>query len=222
MAFTSKASQHQAEQTVNKLFADILHTQPTTSTSTNNKDDAKLSSTQILTNQLHRGPKSTRANPKSQSKNKRSTLQKKNKKRESQDKKFEKFIKYNHILSKPASQQTESDKAYLRKLVRKNTNQIKNLSHIDDFEVESELQSVKLQLLNDLQPTLSSSKRRLRKKLLVPNKKSEHGEGDGDAVTKQEYIDFDDKVKRGLISMPGLTPGLAPVDYNESESEPDT
>lgn len=208
MSFTSKASKHQAEQTVNKLFADILHTQPTTSSSTT-KDNAKLSSTQILTNQLH-PTYSTTSRAKSQKKKK---LQKV-KKKEIEDKKFQKFIKYNHILSKDPSQQTDADKAYIRKLVRKNTNQVKNLSHIDDFEVESELDMVKLQLLTDLQPKL---KLRLRKRLVVPRS----SKGDADGVSKQEFIDFDDKVQRGLISVPGLTPGLAPVDENESESDTD-
>ncbi|CCG23559.1 hypothetical protein CORT_0D07260 [Candida orthopsilosis Co 90-125] len=206
MSFTSKASKHQAELTVNKLFADILHTQPTTSSSTT-KDNAKLSSTQILTNQLH-PTHSTTSKAKSQKKRK---LQKV-KKKEIEDKKFQKFIKYNHILSKDPSQQTDADKAYIRKLVRKNTNQVKNLSHIDDFEVESELDMVKSQLLTDLQP---KSKSRLRKRLVVPRS----SKGDADGVSKQEFIDFDDKVQRGLISVPGLTPGLAPVDENESESD---
>lgn len=214
MSFTSKASKHQAEQTVNKLFADILHTQPSSSSSSKTKDDdAKLSSTQILTNQLHPTTGSTNT---SKSKSlKRRKLQK-IKKKETKDKKFEKFIKYNQILSKPESQQTESDKAYIRKLIRKNTNQVRNLSHIDDFEVELELEAVKLQLLADLQLKLKG-KLRLRKKLIVP--KSKNDSADDDDVTKLEFIDFDDKVKRGLISMPGLTPGLAPVDENESESE---
>lgn len=212
MSFTSKASKHQAEQTVNKLFADILHTQP--SSSKTKDDDAKLlSSTQILTNQLH--PTTTTNTHTSKSKSlKRRKLQK-IKKKETKDKKFEKFIKYNQILSKPESEQTESDKAYIRKLIRKNTNQVRNLSHIDDFEVELELEAVKLQLLADLQLKLKKSKLRLRKKLIVPKSKSDSA----DEVTKLEFIDFDDKVKRGLISMPGLTPGLAPVDENESESE---
>ena len=223
MSFTSKASQHQAEQTVNKLFADILHTQPratttrstTTTTPKAAKDrDAKLSSTQILTNQLMQGSKpASTARSKQQQKRK---LHQKIKKKEAQDKKFQKFIKYNQILSKLPSSRTDAERAYINKLIRKNTNQLKQLSHIDDFEIESELEAVKLQLLNELHhhPTLKS---RIRKKLTVPKQKSSATDEEG--LTKQDFIDFDDKVKRGLISVPGLTPGLAPVDENESESD---
>ncbi|KAI5967284.1 RRT14 [Candida margitis] len=219
MSFTSKASQHQAELTVGKLFSDILHTQPSSST-TKNDNATQLSSTQILTHQLHPSSSSSSSKAKSQKKSNNSIKKKKLqkiKKRETEDKKFQKFIKYNQILSKPKNQQTESDKAYIGKLIRKNTNQIKNLTHIDDFEIESELDVVKSQLLADLQP---KSQARLRKKLTVPNSRNRSSDYDGDGgVSKQEFIDFDDKVKRGLISMPGLTPGLAPVDENESESD---
>ncbi|KAI5959487.1 RRT14 [Candida pseudojiufengensis] len=194
MSYTSNSSKHQAELTVNRLFSDILHTQP--KTQKKSKRDQPLSTTQILTNQLNSQNHKI-------SKTKSSTQKKKQKKKELEDKKFQKFVKYNIIINKTPEELTGEDKSYLKKLTKKNINLL-NSYKIDDFEIETEMENVKSDLLQDLTP---KSGKRLRKKNLNLTTNN----------NREKFINFDEKVKKGLISMPGLTPGLAPVDYDDED-----
>ncbi|EDK44008.1 hypothetical protein LELG_02187 [Lodderomyces elongisporus NRRL YB-4239] len=233
-SFTSNASKHQAELTVNRMFADILHTQPLRSakSTTSNKsksaskfgNDRKalsmptpLSSTQILSQQLQPQLQQTRLSLKtgksSQNNNK---VKKLLKKKHEQDKKFQKFIKYSMIKNKmstdPESLTLEEHK-YLKKLAKRNINALQKYSKIDDFEIEQEMSSVKNELLKDLAPKKQT---RLRKKLAIPAKK---GSARSNANNQINDFDYERKLQKGLISAPGLTPGLAPVDYDDDEEE---
>ncbi|KAK6455790.1 regulator of rDNA transcription 14 [Scheffersomyces xylosifermentans] len=189
MTFKSTSSKHQAQATVNKLFANIL---PNTNIKTDVAEKQKLSSTQLLSNQFNQA-----SVPQKKIKKKTNA---KIKKMTEQDKKFKKFVKYN-IIKNHTDRTTEEEK-YLKKLVKRNITQINNLSHIDNIEIEEELSDVRADLLQSIG---KKENKRLRKRKIV-NKNS-------------KFDDFDNKVKRGFISVPGLTPGLAPVDYNESDSE---
>ncbi|CAK9437871.1 uncharacterized protein LODBEIA_P22490 [Lodderomyces beijingensis] len=210
MSFSSNAAKHQAEQTVNRMFAEILHTQPKKPHSKPSSSASPLSTTQLLSQQLGKKPQHRESDKVKKSK----TLQKKHmKKKQEQDKKFQKFIKYSMIKSKwdtdPKSLTAEEHK-YLSKLTRRNINQLRKWNEIDDFEISEEMARVKSELLLDIAP---AQRKRLRKKLAVPSPRGKKGDNNVD------FVDFDAKVKKGLISVPGLTPGLAPVDYDESDSE---
>ncbi|KAI3402503.2 RRT14 [Candida oxycetoniae] len=212
MPFISQSSKSQAESTISKMFSDLLPS----STKTNAKPKAKansssssLSATQILSQQLQSQPNFT---PKAIKKN-RSTLKKQQKKKQKQDQRFQKFIKYNMIKSKSINNPdklTVEEGNYLKKLTKRNINELQKLNTIDDFEINEEMNSVKQDLLKDLAP--AKNKQRLRKKLLIANNsKGKNSDDFGD------FIDFDAKVKKGWISVPGLTPGLAPIDYDEED-----
>lgn len=182
-SFTSDASQYQAENTVNKLFSNILHTNISTTKSTTNA------------NQLFaQHGSSVKKNKKNEAK--------RIKKNEERTKAFNKFVKYNYIKNK--ENKNESDKKYLSKLVRKNVNKLNSSSKIDDFEINEEFNIVSSELLDQIKP---KNGKRLRKKLFRVNENDERAK------------EFNEKLQKGVISHPGLTPGLAPVDYNESDSE---
>ncbi|KAI5953159.1 RRT14 [Candida jiufengensis] len=193
MSYNSNSSKHQAELTVNKLFSDILHTHP--KPQKNSHKNQPLSTTQILNNQIN--SKNSKIFKKSNSE------KQKQKKKEAKDKKFQKFIKYNIIIQKNPQDLTKEDKIYLKKLTKKNISNL-NSYKIDDFEIENEMENVKQDLIDNLQ---SKSGKRLRKKNISANSKDD------------KFIKFDEKVKKGLISMPGLTPGLAPVDFDDDDEE---
>ncbi|CAI5758384.1 unnamed protein product [Candida verbasci] len=185
MPFNSNSSKYQAENTLNKLYSSILNTNSLKPSSNN----TTLSTTQILSNQLNQ-----KHQPKVNKK------KKKNVKQLEKDKKFQKFLKYNFIKNK--SVRSEEEQKYVKKLIRRNINQINKASKIDDFEVESELERVKLELLNEVGP---KEKRRIRNRKHIENKGN-------------NYRDFESK---GNKVNNGLTPGLAPVDYESDEEEED-
>ncbi|RCK67110.1 Regulator of rDNA transcription 14 [Candida viswanathii] len=185
-SFNSSASKYQAENTVNKLFSNILHTplsKGATSTSSTNQLFAQLGGRAV-------------------SKKKKKREAAKIKKSEEQSKAFRKFVKYTHVKNK--AEKSEADQKYLGRLVRRNVSALERGAKIDDFEVDEEFRAVSAELLDELK---SKRGKRLRKKMAFRVK---------DDDRKKE---FDEKIQKGVISYPGLTPGLAPVDYNESDSE---
>ncbi|ODV76750.1 regulator of rDNA transcription 14 [Suhomyces tanzawaensis NRRL Y-17324] len=191
MSFASNTSRKLAQSTVAKLFENVLPN----STLAVPADDTHLSSTQLLSRQLN--TKVTK------SKKKSAKSSQKIKKQMEQDKKFNKMIKYNII--KGHEDHSPEELKYLAKLRRKNINQINNVSNIDDEDILHELDELRSSLL-DNELISKQPKKRLRGKYVGETRHA-------------KYQDFDSKIKRGLISYPGLTPGLAPVDYNESDSE---
>ncbi|EGW31289.1 uncharacterized protein SPAPADRAFT_56168 [Spathaspora passalidarum NRRL Y-27907] len=163
-----------------------------TTTPSEESRTSNLSTTQILANQFNHT--ATASKKKSNSKS-----NKKIAKNVDKEKKFSKFVKYTIIKNK--KDHTPEEKKYLTKLAKRNIAQLQSVK-VDEM-VEDELKEVKAQVLAEI---TDKSHGRLRKKRLVNNK-------------NKKFDDFDSKVKRGMISVPGLTPGLAPVDYNESDSE---
>lgn len=112
-------------------------------------------------------------------------------------KKVNKIAKHHVIKShKEANTLTAEEQKYLNKVVKRNAGALSRLSEIEDYEL-------KLELAN------------LQEDILAVNKKQRR--------SKQRLNkDFNDKIKRGKISYPGLTPGLAPVgmdDEDDSDSE---
>lgn len=124
------------------------------------------------------------------------------KKKSKEDKRFRKLITYN-IIKKHATDPNQSieEQKYLKKLRQRNINQIKALGGGDDYSMK-EIQASIIEKIGPKQP------RRMRNQLLA--------RPDSDTLLREE---FNCKVDQGLIEMPGLTPGLAPIDYTESDSE---
>lgn len=190
MSFKSNSSKFQAESTVNKLFANILQTTPSQIQSSSSTSSSSLSTTQILSQQFnHDNTKDIKKKKKTSGRIKKAS---------ETDKKFKKFIKYTMI--KERKEHTPEEKKYLKKLAKKNINHLQQFSKVDDLEIEDELAEVKLGLLENLH---KPAHKRLRKKRIVHKSK--------------DFDDFDITGKGK--NTPGLTPGLAPVDYNESDSE---
>lgn len=190
MSFASTSSKTHAQATVAKLFSNLMP-----NTSIEEKSHIPTSSTQLLSNQFN-----TTANQ-STKKHKKKTNDK-IKKATEQDKKFRRMIKYN-IIKDHKTHSLEETK-YLAKLRRKNITQINNLSTIDDDAINQELEDTKASLIAQIG---AKQHKRLRKRAVVNSKKN------------AKFDDFNAKVEKGIISYPGLTPGLAPIDYNESDSE---
>lgn len=188
--FSSTSSKNKAEATVNKLLGDLLPNVAEQDKSKKTEADLpKKSKTQILSNQFD-----LTVDPINTKKHKaKRNLQ--IKKFNESNKKFQKLTKY--TLIKQSTNKSLNHEKYLQKLVNRNINSI-NKYDIENEETKQQLDDLKLSLL----PKLSSSKSRLRKKLLL-------------TTSNDNQQQFNEKVKKGWISMPGLTPGLAPVDYNE-------
>lgn len=221
MSFNSNASKYQAENTVDKLFSNILHTSTTSKSVSKSKSKSKskpkpkpISSTQLLVNQLQ--STNTTANN-NNTKRKKHNNNKRINKTLLEEKKFSKFIKYNHIKQK--SNKSELDEKYLNKLVRKNINSLNKINKIDDLLIDEELNQIKQELLEENEfvgmggGQLKGGKR-LRKKLLN-NTKQVIDEFDGFG----EISSSNNNNKKKNSSYPGLTPGLAPVDYEEEDDE---
>lgn len=192
MSFASTSSKTHAQATVAKLFSSLM---PNTSIDSQEKARIPTSSTQLLSNQFN----TTAIQPTKKHKKKTND---KIKKATEQDKKFRKMIKYN-IIKDHKTHSLEETK-YLAKLRRKNITQINNLSTIDDDSINQELEDTKATLIAQIG---AKQHKRLRKRVVVNSKKN------------AKFDDFNAKVEKGIISYPGLTPGLAPIDYNESDSE---
>lgn len=187
----SATSKNKAESTVAKLFANVLPgADYAKSTASSN-----LASAQQLASLVKHKPSAITK------KSTKKTINQKIKKASEKDKKFRKMIKYN-IINNHEDPSIEEQK-YLAKLRKKNINQLNNLSNIDDEGISHDLEEVRTALIEQVG---AKQKKRLRKRKLVTS-------------NNQKFDDFNAKVKKGFISYPGLTPGLAPVDYNESDSE---
>lgn len=191
MSFKSKSSKTQAQATVNKLFANIL---PGTSISKDASPN-KFTNTQLLNNQISKKSvdvsRQTKLNKIKKNKKINTHLQ--------ADKKFNKLVKYNIIKKHKENENLSEEEAkYLKKLVKKNSNLINNLKDIDDDSIQQDIDDLKQEILAH-DENIKKKNQRLSAK----------------------QNDFEQNLKSGKINYPGLTPGLAPVDYNESDDEDD-
>lgn len=218
MSFKSKASKQQAQSTVNRLFANVLPgstivdqaqskiTKTSNSNSNKNQNQNqkknKLSSTELLNNHLSNKHKLTPEEIRKLNKQNKHKQNKLINKKLEETKKFNKLIKYNIIKNhKSENQLTVEESKYLKKLIKKNSNSINRLSEIDDPEINEELDQIKQEILQISNDKYNKAKRYKENKI------------------SQKQIDFNEKVKSGDISVPGLTPGLAPVGYDDDSDD---
>lgn len=193
MPFQSQTSKQQSESTVNKLLSNILP--GSTVNVTSNPSGKQLAAAQLAHKEIrkaklssHEIKKINQINKAKQNKNINSKMEK--------EKKFMKLMKYNLIKKhKEEKKLSIEESKYLKKLVKKNANMVKRVSEISDYEINSDLNAIRNEILLLTNP--SSSKRKLDKK----------------------KNDFNAKIKKGAISYPGLTPGLAPVGLEDDSDD---
>lgn len=212
MSFASNLSKNQAQATVAKLFSNIL---PEANHSGRDygskKKQPKVSATELLAQQFHHSE--GKEEQQQDLKRKKRALAAKVRKARENEKKFKKHVKYNII--KNHRDHTEEEKKYLNKLQRKNVNQLLKVAEVDDMEVGEEI--------DDLMHTLAEEGKIVRKKQKRTNEDREfmHSlKANQDEIDKRHKLDaFNKRVEEGVLAVPSLTPGLAPVDYEESDEE---
>lgn len=195
MAFSSEKTQKQAGNTVGKLLSEILPESSIRKT----KNETQLAAAQMLaleeqsTRRLSK-KEIRRANMKEKARRRKESRQVRER-----EAKLNKEAKYyvSRTHEKTGTLLLEEEK-YLQKLMKKNLNAIKRVSDIDDEEVQEQLDALRKEILE------SSLKEYNRKKKRKQDKRANT---------------FQEKVKKGMISYPGLTPGLAPIDLEDSEDE---
>lgn len=196
MAFSSNSSKAKAQATVNKLFENIL---PGTSLAGLRKQGA--SSTEKFAREISNNRLSKEEVRKA---NKAERIRRNkaiNKKLEA-DKKFQKLVKYQVIKSHKSSENlSPEEEKYLNKLIKKNSNVVKRASGVDDPFVQEEIDDLRKEILDLANEKYKQSReRKLDAKLESFNHRLHKNE--------QKEVDA-----------PGLTPGLAPVGFDESDDE---
>lgn len=190
MSFKSKSSKTQAQSTVNKLLANVL---PGVTNSKDSTVHKPTNNTQLLSHQISKKAVDI-------TKQKKLDKIRKNKKINNNlqaEKKFNKLVKYSIIKKHKENEQLSEEEAkYLKKLVKKNSNLINNLKEIDDESIKQDIEDLKQEILAHDESIKLKHQRQSAKQ-----------------------NDFEQNLKSGKINYPGLTPGLAPVDYNESDDD---
>lgn len=198
MSFASPTSQAHTKATVNKLLASFVPgtaVEATLITPTPHHTKPSSAKAEIAAKiiAIKHNPEEARRIAAARKRNQHKKILKAT----AEAKKFDKLAKYNIIKAHKADgTMTPEEEKYLQKLVKKNVSAVNSLSEIDNDEVKAELALVKRDILAATGPKPKRSKK---------------------LNSKQK--EFNTKVKRGFISYPGLTPGLAPIDHNESDSE---
>lgn len=195
MSFNSNSSKSQAQTTVNKLFSNLL---PGTVGNVQ-KQSSSLPSAQLLNNEIENTNKLSKQELRKIHKQNKLKQHKKIKKVLEEEKKFGKIAKY-HLIKhhKTGGNLSEEESKYLKKLVKKNVNSLNKVSEIDDMEIRAELNQVRQDILR------INKEKHDKKAKRIQHKKTK---------------DFNNKVSKGMISYPGLTPGLAPVGLEDSDDE---
>lgn len=193
MAFTSNTSKAKAKATVNKLFGSML-----SGAVIETQPKKNASATEKFTQEIKK-KKLTRDEIRRANKIEKVKRNKIINTKLEKDKKFQKLVKYNVIKShKLGEKLSPEEEKYLKKLIKKNTNAIKKVSDVDDPFVKEEIED-------------------LRKEIIALTNEKYHKSRDRKLDAKLES--FNEKVKKGVLSYPGLTPGLAPVGYDDSDDE---
>lgn len=193
MAFASATSKAKAQATVNKLFESMLPGGSALPASTK-----KVSSTEKFHREVSK-QKLTKDEIRKANKAEKMKRNKVIKKRLEQDKKFQKLVKYNVIKAhKDADNLTEEEQKYLKKLIKKNSSAVRRAGDVDDPVVKDEIEQLRAEIVALLNEKYARSKERKQEEKLEA---------------------FKQKVISGTVSYPGLTPGLAPVGFDESDDE---
>lgn len=196
MSFTSASSKAKAKATVNKLFQDVIPGATLVPLKKVHNTAAGDFALEARKTRLSKGEvrKQNKVEKAKQNKSINKKLEK--------DKKFQKLVRYNVIKGHKgaaASLSLEEEK-YLKKLVKKNSSALKRSADINDPDIQDEIAALQQEIIAMRDEKYDRSRdRKLDNKLLA----------------------FNDKVKSGTLSYPGLTPGLAPVGLDDDSDESD-
>lgn len=193
MAFSSSSSKAKAKASVNRLFESMLP-----GTSFLPSASGKASATENFVAQVSKKRLTKHERQKAQRVEKIKKNKAINKKLE-QEKKFKKLVKFNVIKAhKEGKALSPEEQKYLRKLIKKNANAVSRVSEVDDPFVKDEIESLREEIL------------------ALTNEKYERSR---DRKLDAKLLSFNDKIKKGVLAYPGLTPGLAPVGFDDSDEE---
>lgn len=193
MAFSSNSSKARAKATVNNLFEKMLPGTTVSAPTGKNASTTEKFAKEIAKKRLTKS-EIKKANKVEKTKQNRSI----NKKLE-EDKKFQKLVKYNVIKSHKTSEKlSPEEQKYLKKLIKKNSNAVGRASEVDDPFVKDEINDLREEIIN------------------LTNEKYDRSR---DRKLDAKLQSFNDKIKKGVLSYPGLTPGLAPVGLDDSDDE---
>lgn len=192
MVFTSKSAKAKSKATVNKLFENILPgSQPL-------PDSQEFSATQQFHRQVsskHLSSEEVRKLTKSERRRRNKTL---NKNLE-HERLFHKVVKHNIIKNhKSLMLLSPEEEKYLKKLIKKNSSAVRRTADVDNLAVKHEMDQLRAEIL------------------ALENEKYDRSR---DRQHKAKLQSFQKKAESGVLSVPGLTPGLAPVGYDSSDEE---
>lgn len=191
MSFSSQSSKLLAESTLQKFLLGIVPVEAVQAGKARSQSKA-----QAVNNQLKARALSADEVRRLQKKAKLKQ-QRKLKKQQEEATRVKKVAKHQIIKShKENKELTVEEEKYLNKIVKRNANSLSRLSEIEDYELKSELESLQDEILAAQRQTNRKTKQKLKK-------------------------DFNEKLKRGKISYPGLTPGLAPVGLDDDDEDSD-
>lgn len=193
MAFSSSSSKAKAKASVNRLFESMLP-----GTSLLPSASGKTSSTEKFAAQVSKKKLTKHERQKAQKAEKMKRNKTINQKLE-QEKKFRKLVKFNVIKAHQEGKTlSPEEQKYLRKLIKKNANAVSRVSEVDDPFVKDEIDSLRQEIL------------------ALTNEKYDKSR---DRKIDAKLLSFNDKIEKGVLAYPGLTPGLAPVGFDESDEE---
>lgn len=195
MGFSSESSRSKSKLTVNKLFESMLPGTAALPAARKN-----TSSTEHFHKAVAKKNLSKEAIRKA---NKLEKL-KKNKainKALARDHAFAKQARHNVIKNHKENRSlTEEEQKYLNKLIKKNSALVRRTADVDDPAIKDEIQQLRAEILALTNEKYVDSKARTQAAKLLA---------------------FKEKIAKGKMSYPGLTPGLAPVGLDDEDSDED-
>ncbi|QRG38378.1 hypothetical protein FDK38_002785 [Candidozyma auris] len=194
MSFNSATSKAKARATVTKLFEDVL---PGTTLLPSKKVKVTDASAFASEARKHRQSKEE---VRKQNKLVRARQNREINKRLEKDKKFQKLVRYNVIKSHKNGQAAapEEEQKYLKKLIKKNSNTLRRFADVNDPEIQEEIAELQKEIIN------------------MKNEKFDRAK---DRKLDAKLSAFNEKIKSGSLTYPGLTPGLAPVGLDDESDE---
>lgn len=193
MAFSSASSKARSKASVNKLFESMLP-----GTSLLPSSSGKSSATEKFAAQVNKKKLTKHEIQKAHKVEKAKKNKLINQKLE-KEKKFKKLVKFNVIKAhKEEKNLTPEEQKYLKKLIKKNANAVVRASEVDDPFVKDEIDALRSEIL------------------ALTNEKYDKSR---DRKLDAKLQSFNDKIKKGVLAYPGLTPGLAPVGYDDESDE---
>ena len=193
MAFSSSLSKARSQAAVNKLFETMLPGSTTQFNSLKKSSTTENFSREVSLKKLTKGAikKANKVEKAKKNKQLSKNLEK--------EKLFKKNVKYNVIKAHKNSENfSEEEQKYLKRLIKKNSFAVRRAGSLDDPVIKDEVDELRNEILALTNEKYDRSKAR------------QH---------QAKLNSFNEKIKTGVLTYPGLTPGLAPVDYDDDSDD---